>query len=165
MDISSSVRHDARTTIFETYPVEGLNWRMTDLQAAVGRKQLERLEYIIERRRVLADRYHDLLVDTRGLRLPSEPPWAQTNWQSYCVRLPDHLEQRAVMEALLERGIATRRGVMCAHREPPYTGVPHGSLLHSEEAQNRCIMLPLYPQMTEQEQIQVALAVKRVCER
>jgi perosamine synthetase len=90
---------------------------MTDIQAAIGRRQLERLPNIIERRRSLADRYRGLFGESPPVRLPVEPAWARSNWQSYCVRLPDHVEQRGAMQALLDRGIATRRGITCAHRE------------------------------------------------
>ncbi len=163
MDASDHVRHAAASVVFERYPVEGFNYRMTDLQAAVGRKQLERLAGIVARRRSLAARYRELLGDIPGLKLPAEPAWARSNWQSYCVRLPDALGQREAMQALLDRGVATRRGIMCAHREPPYAAVPAPPLPLSEAAQDRCILLPLYAQMSEDEQDQVAGAVRAVC--
>ena len=72
----------------------GFNYRMTDIQAAVGRKQLERLPELVARRRALASRYTELLGNIEGLILPLEPRWARSNWQSYCVRLPDRVDQR-----------------------------------------------------------------------
>ena len=75
---------------------------------------------LVSRRRAIAARYAELLGNIEGLRLPFEPDWARSNWQSYCVRLPDRVDQRAVMQKLLDQGIATRRGIMCSHREPPY---------------------------------------------
>ena len=159
MDISASDRHRASAVILESYPAEGSNCRMTDIQAAIGRGQLARLSHITERRRRLADRYRELFGNTQSVCLPIERTWSRSNWQSYCVRLPDHVNQREVMEKLLDRGISTRRGIMCAHREPPYAKSPHPPLPQSEAAQDRCMLLPLYPQMTDDEQQQVATAV------
>src|SRR5262245_17667805 len=95
---------------------------MTDIQAAVGREQLKRLPEIVEVRRRLADRYRQLLGHVAGLELPREPEWARSNWQSFCVRLPPQCDQRAVMQRMLDEGVATRRGIMCSHREPAYDG-------------------------------------------
>jgi dTDP-4-amino-4,6-dideoxygalactose transaminase len=97
-----------------------------------------------------------------GLGLPFEPEWARSNWQSYCVRLPARLDQKAVMQRLLDQGISTRRGIMCAHREPPYVcrGQAH-DLRQSELAQDHCILLPLYTQMSEDGQAHVADALRR----
>jgi dTDP-4-amino-4,6-dideoxygalactose transaminase len=156
MSVPDTVRHGSPQVIFEDYLVVGFNYRMTDIQAAIGRKQLERLPQLIARRRALASRYPELLGNVAGQRLPFEPPWAKSNWQSYCVRLPDHLDQRAVMQKLLDRGIATRRGIMCSHREPPYAGATqrHG-LRQSELAQDHAILLPIYSQMGEADQDRV----------
>jgi dTDP-4-amino-4,6-dideoxygalactose transaminase len=133
---------------------------MTDIQAAVGREQLKRMPEIIAARRRLAARYTELLRDNLGIVTPHEPDWARSNFQSYSVKLPDRLDQRAVMQAMLDAKIATRRGIMCAHREACYAGTGHASLVHSEAAQDHCIILPLYPQMTEQEQDTVVKELK-----
>src|SRR4029077_15159185 len=147
---------------FEDYPVIGYNYRMTDIQAAIGRKQLERLPQLVSRRRFLAKRYSELLRNIVGLGLPFEPEWARSNWQSYCVRLPDRVDQKVVMQRLLDQGIATRRGVMCSHREPCYSGEKaHQDLRQSELAQDRSILLPIYTQMTEGDQVRIANALRR----
>jgi dTDP-4-amino-4,6-dideoxygalactose transaminase len=163
MDIASSVRHNASTVAFESYPVAGFNHRMTDMQAAIGRKQLARLADITARRRQLADDYRRLFGSSEPVRVPAERPWARSNWQSYCVRLPDRVAQRDVMQALLDRGVSSRRGIMCAHREPPYADNSHRPLPQSEAAQDRCILLPLYPQLTGDEQRQVITAMREAC--
>ena len=164
MSVPDTVRHGANTVIFESYPVVGYNYRMTDIQAAVGREQLKRLPAIVAERRSLAERYRTLLSDVRGLRLPAEREWARSNWQSFCVRLPEGRDQRQVMQRMLDQGIATRRGVMCSHREPSYAGSATRPLPHSEAAQEHCIILPLYGQMTRQEQEQVANGLRRACD-
>jgi dTDP-4-amino-4,6-dideoxygalactose transaminase len=164
MSVSDQVRHGAARVIFESYGVLGYNYRLTDIQAAVGRVQLGRLPEVVRRHRALAGRYHALLAGVPGLGLPAEPAWAKSNWQSYCVRLPDGCDQRAVMQALLDRGIATRRAVMCAHREPAYADAPLRFRLDcSEAAQDRGILLPLYAQLAEADQDSVAAALAEAC--
>ena len=164
MSVPASVRHDSPKVIFETYPEVGFNYRMTDIQAAVGREQLKRLAGIVEQRRRLAARYLDVLRDLDGLGLPVEPAWARTNWQSFCVRLPVGCDQRAVMQAMLDDGIGTRRGIMCSHREAAYADLDQRfALPHSEQAQEHCILLPLYAQMTEDEQSQVIASLRKAC--
>jgi len=165
MSVSTTARHGSAQVIFESYPTLGYNYRMTDIQAAVGREQLKRLPGIIATRRDLAERYGTLLGDIEGLTLPEEPAWARSNWQSYCVRLPSYCDQRSVMQAMLDDGISTRRGIMCSHREPAYAGLPRrGSLVHSEEAQEHCVLLPLFAQMTEAEQCQIAESLQNALE-
>jgi perosamine synthetase len=164
MSISDTVRHGSNLVLFETYPATGYNYRMTDIQAAVGREQLKRLRNIVESRRALAGRYRAILEDINGLELPTEPDWARTNWQSYCVRLPQNCDQRAVMQSMLDCGVSTRRGVMCSHREAAYADLERQApLTRSERAQDRCIVLPLYGQMTAAEQDYVADALRRAC--
>ncbi|UTD30434.1 DegT/DnrJ/EryC1/StrS family aminotransferase [Bradyrhizobium sp. WD16] len=161
MSVPDTVRHGSPKVIFEDYVVVGFNYRMTDIQASIGRKQLERLPELVSRRRALASRYTELLGNIEGLHLPFEPDWARSNWQSYCVRLPGRVEQRTVMQKLLDQGIATRRGIMCSHREAPYAGtVCLHDLRQSELAQDHAILLPLYAQMTEDDQVQVATALR-----
>lgn len=162
MSVPDTVRHGSPQVIFEDYVMVGFNCRMTDIQAAIGRKQLERLPGLVSRRRALASRYTELLGNIDGLRLPFEPDWARSNWQSYCVRLPDRFDQRTVMQGMLDQGIATRRGIMCSHREAPYANEPRRhDLRQSELAQDRAILLPLYAQMSDGDQIRVADALKK----
>jgi dTDP-4-amino-4,6-dideoxygalactose transaminase len=163
MGVSDRVRHSANQVIFEEHAVIGYNYRMTDVQAAIGREQLKRLPEIIAARRRIGTRYLELLADIPGLTLPQEPEWARTNWQSFWVRLPESCDQRGVMQAMLDRGVATRRGIMCAHREKPYQREGGYSLPESERAQDRNIILPLYPQMTDEEQSYVVDMLRESC--
>jgi perosamine synthetase len=161
MSVPDTVRHGSPQVVFEDYLAIGYNYRMTDIQAAIGRKQLERLPELVSHRRALASRYDELLGNLDGLLLPLEPEWARSNWQSYCVRLPDRVNQKAVMQELLDQGIATRRGIMCSHREPCYAEEkPRHDLHKSELAQDHAILLPLYAQMTEEDQVTVATALR-----
>jgi dTDP-4-amino-4,6-dideoxygalactose transaminase len=153
MSVPDTVRHASPQVIFESHPVAGYNYRLTDIQAAVGREQLKRLPQLVQARRRLVERYRAALANAApGVGLPAEPAWARSNWQSFCVRLPEGRDQRAVMQAMLDAGVATRRGVMCAHRETAYAAAePRFPLPRSEVAQDRCVILPLYPQMGEAE--------------
>lgn len=161
MSVPDTVRHGSPQVIFEDYLAVGFNYRMTDVQAAVGRKQLERLPELVSRRRALASRYTELLGNIDGVRLPFEPHWARSNWQSYCVRLPGFLDQWTVMQNLLDQGIATRRGIMCSHREPPYADTEQRhALRQSELAQDHSILLPIYAQMNDDDQLRVANCLK-----
>jgi perosamine synthetase len=161
MSVPDTVRHGSEKVIFEKYLTVGFNYRMTDIQAAIGRRQLERLPTLVVQRRAIASRYRKLLANIDGLELPFEPDWAKSNWQSYCVGLPKRLDQTTVMQNLLDRGISTRRGIMCSHREPPYFQASRPKLPHSEFAQDRSILLPIYAQMTEADQNYVVEAIKQ----
>ncbi|MGH8613180.1 MAG: DegT/DnrJ/EryC1/StrS family aminotransferase [Gammaproteobacteria bacterium] len=176
MSVPDTLRHNASEVIFESYPAIGFNFRMTDIQAAIGCEQLKRLPGIINRRRELRSRYRSILSQIPGLGLQAEPDWARSTWQSFCVRLPEESNQRKVMRSMLDAGVATRRGVMCSHREaayPPGTwscsgnsnhcDCPGGScqrLQHSEEAQDTNIILPLFPGMSFEQQDEVVNALR-----
>jgi dTDP-4-amino-4,6-dideoxygalactose transaminase len=165
MSVSDTKRHSSAQVMFETYAELGFNYRMTDIQAAVGREQLKRVPQIVTRRRELAEKYRSLLADIPGLRLPSEPLWARSNWQSFCVSLAEDCPQRNTMQALLDLGIATRRGIMCAHLEPAYQKQPWrsgGSLVSSERAQETGIILPLYPQMDEADHERIVSGLRQI---
>lgn len=170
MGTSDLIRHSNNSVTFESYNELGYNYRMTDIQAAIGRVQLKRLDAIIKRRVELAKRYKVLLSDTKGIKLPVEPEGVLSNWQSYCIRLDPKIDSRALMQKLLDQRIATRRGIMCAHREPAYNREPwtwagkesgaDPSLLESELAQDECIILPLYQEMKIRQLDQVVKVLK-----
>jgi perosamine synthetase len=156
MSVPDLVRHGSNQVIFEEYPIHGFNYRMTDIQAAIGRQQMARVVDILETRQRLAARYHQILGNISGVKAPVEPVWAQSNWQSYCIRLPQGVDQKSVMQSMLAQGVATRRGIMCAHLESAFQDVAlRFPLPESERARNNCILLPLFPQMDEMTQTKV----------
>ena len=180
IDIDADIRHRSGVVI-ERYAEPGFNSRMTDIQAAIGRVQLTDLARTIARRRELARRYAEKLAVIPGIGVPSEPAWARSNWQSFCVRLPPGCGQFGVMNYLAAEGIASRRGILCAHREPAYPAgswscTPDASrcdcpggrctrLTESEKAQDRSILIPLFGAMTEGELDHVAYALAEACRR
>jgi dTDP-4-amino-4,6-dideoxygalactose transaminase len=162
MSVSDTARHGARRVVIEQYLEVGYNYRMTDIQAAIGIEQLKRLDWIVERRRALAVRYAALLAPLGWLEPPYEPDYATSNFQSYAVRLADDapIGRNELMQHLLDRGVSSRRGVMLSHAEPAYAGrAPRCDLAHSEAASAQSLLLPLYPQMTDAEQDQVVEAL------
>ncbi|ANY82187.1 aminotransferase DegT (plasmid) [Microvirga ossetica] len=161
MSVPDTVRHNSSIVVIEEYPIAGFNYRLTDVQGAIGRVQLKRLDAIVARRRELATVYKRMLAEVPGVTPPAEPTWARTNWQSYCVRLPDGANQVALMQQMLDQGIATRRGIMCVHLERAYADLElRFPLPESERARDRCILLPLFHSMTDDEQRHVVSALK-----
>jgi dTDP-4-amino-4,6-dideoxygalactose transaminase len=164
MSVPDSVRHHSDRVIFESYQSVGFNYRMTDIQAAIGREQLKRLPEMIRERRALAASYREMLAAVRGVRIQVEPEWARSNWQSLVVRLPEGCDQRRVMQTLLDAGIGTRRGIMCSHREPAYASMSQSLRLpRSELAQDHCVLLPMFSLMTKDEQRRVVNSLRRAC--
>jgi dTDP-4-amino-4,6-dideoxygalactose transaminase len=153
MNVSDLARHNAEDVIFEQYPEVGWNYRMTDIQAAIGLCQLEALDVVLERRRILAERYTDALTRLEYLEAPFDPADRVRTWQSYCVRVaPGAPVQRTeLMRLLLRDGIPTRRGVMAIHEEPSYKGGP-ARLPHTVAAARDVLMLPLFADLTYEQQ-------------
>ena len=166
MSMSAADRHAAGGAVIEQYLEVGFNYRMTDIQAAVGIVQLGRLDQVVERRRLLADRYGVGLSGIDGLLLPADPTWGTTNYQSYWVTLPEPIAGRRndLMAVLAEQGISTRRGIMASHLEPAYAGHPHPDLPVTEQLTNGSIILPLFHEMTLEEQDRVIDAFRRALE-
>jgi dTDP-4-amino-4,6-dideoxygalactose transaminase len=160
MDVSAADRHDSRSLVLERYLEVGFNYRMTDVQAAIGLVQLAKLDAMVSRRRVLAARYRDLLREVPGLHMVDDPPHGRTNYQSFWVVLPDDFPAARddVLRAMLEAGISCRRGIMAAHLEPPYAGRV-AELPVTERLTAQSLVLPVFHTMTEDEQGRVAAVV------
>jgi dTDP-4-amino-4,6-dideoxygalactose transaminase len=163
MSIPDTVRHESPKVIFENYVTTGFNYRMTDIQAAVGIEQLRRLDDIVMERRKLAATYKQLLGDIPHLKLLSEGVSFRSNWQSYPVRLLNgiSLGQREVMQRLLDKGISSRRGIMNAHQEPAYQAA-QWSLPKSEECRDRTILLPLFNGIELKDMEYIASTLKKI---
>ncbi len=179
MSVSSTIRHGSQRVVFESFSKPAYNFRMTDVQAAMGRTQLARLRQTIATRRALAERYRAALDDHPILVPPRQLPWMRANFQSYPLRIRADARhsQVEIMQHLLDRGVASRRGVGNAHMEPAYANTPWSCgpepcntelhrqgrclrLRHSEEARDRTILIPLFHGMTEVEQEHVVDALR-----
>ena len=166
MDVSASDRHSTRQPVLESYLETGFNYRMTDIQAAVGLVQLQRLNDIVARRRQLAARYQRLLSDVPGLVTVRDPSYGSTNYQSFWIVLQEGcpVNRNTVLQRLAEQGVSARRGIMAAHREPAYAGHPNVELPVTEWLTDSSLILPLFHDMTEQDQDRVVTCLRAAME-
>ncbi len=158
MNVSAADRHKSVLPPAEEYVEVGYNFRMTDLQAAVGLVQLGKLPKIIRRRRELAARYRAGLRGVTGLRTVADPDYGTGNVQSFWVEVQDGYptDRDGLLTALAEAGISARRGIMAAHRQAPYRELaPEGSLPVTEHLTDSTLILPLYHTLTEADQDRV----------
>lgn len=164
MSVSDLARHGASKVIVETYDEVGYNYRMTDMQAAIGTVQLRRLNEMLARRRNLARRYTEQLIDVPWLLPPREPSGSLHTYQSYMVRLTSAapVSRDELMQALLDRGISTRRGIMSIHREVPYRGLSNRSLPVTNMLTDSTIILPLHHEMTDDDHAYVVECIEQI---
>jgi dTDP-4-amino-4,6-dideoxygalactose transaminase len=166
MTVSDVARHSSSNVIIESYDEVGFNYRMTDLQAAVGLAQLERLDEMLARRRALAQRYSSAFSSLPWLRGPQEADSCRHNFQSYMVRLNDRASvgRDELMQELLDRSISSRRGVMAIHREAPYRcgGAWQTRLPVTERVADSTIILPLFHEMADTEQNYVVNCIRHL---
>lgn len=159
MSVSATDRHASVLSPPEEYREIGFNFRMTDLQAAVGIVQVGRLAAIVERRREIAAGYQRALAGIPGLRAVEDPSWGTTNFQSFWIEVgPDYpLSRDGLLERLAEADISARRGIMAAHRQPAYRDHDGGTaaLAVTEHLTERTLILPVYHQLTAHEQERV----------
>jgi dTDP-4-amino-4,6-dideoxygalactose transaminase len=160
MDASAADRHRSRQPVIEHYVEVGFNFRMTDIQAAIGLVQLRKLAEMVARRRELAQRYQRLLAGAQGLLTADDPPFGETNYQSFWMLLPDEsaVGRDDLLLLLAEAGISARRGIMAAHLEPAYADAKP-SLPVTERLTARSLILPLFHEMTESQQEHVVSVV------
>ncbi|POH68343.1 glutamine--scyllo-inositol aminotransferase [Cryobacterium zongtaii] len=166
MSLSAASRQASVLAPAEEYREIGFNYRMTDLQAAIGIVQLGRLPEIVRKRRELAERYSVALAAVPGLRVVSDPEWGTSNFQSYWVEvLPDFpTDREGLLEALAQADISARRGIMAAHRQPAYRDwVEHTVPLPvTERLTDNTLILPLYHELADADQDRVIDAVVQV---
>ena len=168
MTVSDTARHQSAAVVFEEYLEPAFNFRMTDLQAAIGRVQLARLADVVAERRRLASVYAAAFEGHPALELHQEQPWARGNWQSYPVHLREGsgVAQVPAMQHLLDRGIACKRGIGNAHQEVAYAGRSNWTtaagetLATSEWLRDHTLLLPLFHGMTAEEQARVIAACR-----
>ena len=168
MSVSDLARHSSNKIVSESYDEVGFNFRMTDMQAALGLVQLQRLPGFLERRRARAAKYTAVLGQLPFFVPPQEPEGCVTNFQSYMARMLEDapVTRDDLMQALLDRGISTRRGVMPMHRERPYADPCWDARLpETNRAADHTIILPLFHQMTDEDQDYVLDAILEACRR
>jgi dTDP-4-amino-4,6-dideoxygalactose transaminase len=169
MSVPDTIRHHSKKVIFEEYVEPAYNYRMTDLQAAVGRPQIQRLTAIVAERRRLADVYVSALANNPVFETPRERAGLRSNWQSYPLRLRPGTQasQIDILQALVDRGITAKRGIMNAHQAAAYAnkdtfGCVEGGLPVSERLRDETVVVPLFHGMTPDEQQAVISALDAV---
>lgn len=152
------------------YAVEsqGLNYRLTDIQSALGVSQLKRLDAFIARRRALVRRYHEAFAGWPELELPGGDVDGSA-WHLYVVRLRGKLtgKRAEVFRALREGGIGTQVHYIPVYWHPLYKrmGYKKGSCPKAEDFYNRALSLPLYPTLTDALQDEVVSVLRRVLDK
>jgi len=154
MSINDRVRHESQQVIIEEYLEVGYNYRMTDIQAGVGIYQMQRLNEIVSERRKIASRYNQAFQSIKGLILPRDNEKTITNFQSYALIMDEvqlGVSRNEFMQRMLDRGVATRRGIMTAHREKAYEGCDYTSLEKTEFYSDNSVLLPIFVPMNDDE--------------
>jgi perosamine synthetase len=153
-NISDHVRHQAAGTVFEQYVELGYNYRMTDMQAAMGLVQLQKLDGFIAERRAQAARYDAAFRDLPGVIVPLSPPYTEHTYQSYWIRFPREagVDRDVLLRAAVARGISCRRGIPPAHLEPLYVDKGGVSLPVTEQLGAEVMFLPIFNGMTHEQQ-------------
>lgn len=148
--------HAAEPNVRYFHRTIGFNYRLSNLQAAVGCAQLEDLEAILERKQQIARQYASALGGVAGVSLPAEAPWAESVYWMYSVLIQDHFGRTrdAVMDALRGRGIETRPFFVPLHRLPPYESGESRPV--AEEIARRGVNLPSGPTLSDAD-------IERVC--
>ncbi|MBI4533440.1 MAG: DegT/DnrJ/EryC1/StrS family aminotransferase [Candidatus Melainabacteria bacterium] len=162
--ISDFARHKSSSTVYESYEVIGYNYRMTDIQAAIGLKQLETLENLIEQRRTIAEAYNKAFAQLDELEIICPPEYVtRWNYQSYPIRLTrgSVASRDAIMQLLHDKGVTTRRGIPPIHKEPVYD--QGQTLPQTESVSKRSLFLPIFAQLTEDEIRHIIDSVKQSC--
>lgn len=163
MTVSAADRHLSVLPPAEEYSEIGFNFRMTDLQAAVGLVQLRKLPAIVARRREIATRYRAGIRGVDGLRTVGDPDYGTGNVQSFWVEVQDGYptDRDGLLVALAEADISARRGIMSTHRQPPYRDLAaSGSLPITEHLTDNTLILPVYHTLSNADQDRV-IAVLR----
>ena len=166
MSVSAADRHASAQPVLEAYLETAYNYRMTDIQAAVGIVQLGRLAGLVAQRRALAARYHELLAGVDGLVPVRDPAHGQTNYQSFWVLLDGFPAGRdEVLAELAARGVSARRGIMAAHLEPAYADVTPGPLPVTERLTRESLILPLHHALSDDDQEHIVGVLRGLARR
>jgi UDP-4-amino-4,6-dideoxy-N-acetyl-beta-L-altrosamine transaminase len=142
--------------------VLGYNYRMTELQAALGLSQMGRLSEFLQRRRAIASRYDELLADVSGVARPWQDPDTDSSWHLYIVCLAPELDRRAVFAAMIAAGVGVQVLYIPVHTQPYYRdlGFGWGDFPVSESYYQVSFTLPIFPDLTLEDQDQVVGALK-----
>jgi perosamine synthetase len=160
--VSDRDRHEARGIVFEEYRELGYNYRMTDVQAAIGIEQIAKLDGLLAARARAAARYDAAFAAIPSIERPVCPPNATHTYQTYGIRLPGWTAERRdrLIRALVARGVSCRRGIAPVHLEPLYLErCGHATLPVTEDVSATTLLLPMFASLSEADQSRVIAAV------
>jgi len=163
--VSAWSRNASNGVVFEEYRELGFNYRMSDIQAAIGVAQVPKVPRLLALRRAAADRYDAAFRGLRQLQVPARPAYADHAFQSYGIRLTGECgrDRDSVLRALVDRGISCRRGIPPIHLEPLYRDrFGPISLPVTEDVASRSLFIPLYASLSESNQDRVIVAVREI---
>ena len=163
--IRKPTRHQAPDTMHPSWYQEmvelGYNYRITDMQAALGLSQLKKLEKFVSRRREIARQYINAFKKIDEIILPPNQPWAEHAWHLFTVQLKTK-NRDFMYDQLKKKGVGTQVHYVPIHLQPYYQkrfGFRKGDFPRSEEYYARCLSIPLFPAMTDQQTKRVITAM------
>jgi dTDP-4-amino-4,6-dideoxygalactose transaminase len=142
----------------------GYNYRLSDVQAALGSSQLRRLAAFIRRRRDIAERYREALADVTGLTLPTTREDVESAWHLFVVRVADPSQRRSFFDALRLRGLGVQVHYIPVYHHPYYRdlGYRRGLCPVAEDYSARAVSLPIFPRMTDADVDRVVASAREV---
>jgi dTDP-4-amino-4,6-dideoxygalactose transaminase len=145
----------------------GYNYRLTDLQAALGDSQLKKLDSFVAARRAIADRYFAVFQDNPWFDLPVRREYADPSWHLYPVRFKDALlpHKARIFDELRRRGVGTQVHYVPVYRHPYYATLRHAPCPEVERFYRRELSIPMYPGLTKKQQNDVVRTLIEVCEK
>ena len=164
MSVNDRVRHESTKVIFEEHLELGYNYRLTDIQASIGIHQLKKLDEMVNARRAIAKKYIDELQQYDFIGLPIEQKGIISNYQSFSIYIDktSPVSRNDFMQAMLDVGIATRKGIMTAHREPAYEYMNSDPMPITEDFADNSVLLPLYHPMPDEDFDYVISCIKKI---
>jgi dTDP-4-amino-4,6-dideoxygalactose transaminase len=153
--ISDLTRHQAKGVLIQEYREVGYNYRMTDIQAAIGRVQMQRLPQLLQSRAAQARYYDEHLAPLDEVQCPRVPDGVEHCYSSYCIKIRAKTRRTRdqLVEGMAAKGISCRRGIPPLYKEPYFRSrYPDVYLPASEEAERTMMFLPIFPGLTEVQQ-------------
>lgn len=143
----------------------GYNYRITDIQCALGCSQMRKLDKFLKRRRELAERYNNAFIECDNIVIPYQLPDTQSGWHLYIVQVKNH-DRKQVFETLRDKGIGVNVHYIPVYMHPYYQehGYRDVHCANAEEIYSHIISLPLYPGLTDDQQDYVIDTLKQLCE-
>lgn len=143
----------------------GYNYRITDIQCALGCSQMRKLDKFLKRRRELAERYNNAFIECDNIVTPYQLPDTQSGWHLYIVQVKNH-DRKQVFETLRDKGIGVNVHYIPVYMHPYYQehGYKDVHCANAEEIYSHIISLPLYPGLTDDQQDYVIDTLKQLCE-